>query len=54
MDNSGKLVEVFNHAYRTSDYQRLCAELGISYVSVDALDLDDNQLALKVQKYVNE
>jgi len=54
MDNSGKLVEVFNHAYRTSDYQRLCAELGISYLSIDALGLDANQVAFEVERYVNE
>lgn len=54
MDNSGKLVEVFNHAYRTSDYQRLCAELGMSYISIDFMDLDANQVALDVERHVNE
>lgn len=54
MHNSGKLVEVFNHAYRTSDYQSLCSELGISYVSLEALDLDANQVAFEVERYINE
>lgn len=54
MDKCGKLIEVFNHSYRTTDYQRLCTELGINYVGIDAVDLDANQVALEVKKYVNE
>ena len=54
MDNSGKLIEIFNHAYRTSDYQRLSAELGIDYIGIDALGLDANQVAFEITRYVNE
>jgi len=54
MNNSGTLIEVFNHAYRTSDYRRLCAELGISYFGIDAVDMDANQVALEVRSYLND
>jgi capsular polysaccharide biosynthesis protein len=53
MDTSGKLVEVFNHAYRTTDYQTVCAELGISYIAVEAVDMDPNQVALEVKRQVD-
>ena len=54
MNNSGTLIEVFNHPYRTTDYQRLCAELGIHYFGFDAVDMDDKQVALEVRRYLHE
>ena len=53
MDTSGKLVEVFNHAYRTTDYQTVCAELGISYIAIEGVDMDSNQIALEVKRQVD-
>ncbi len=35
MDKSGTLIEIFNHAYRTKDYERLCTELDIGYLSIE-------------------
>lgn len=37
MHDSGKLIELFNHPYRTSDYERLSVELGIKYVGIDVV-----------------
>jgi hypothetical protein len=54
MDNAGKLIEIFNHAYRTTDYQRICVEIEIRYVAIDAIDLDASQVALEVKKYVSD
>jgi capsular polysaccharide biosynthesis protein len=54
MDTSGKLVEVFNHAYRTNDYQTVCGELGISYVAINAVDMEASQVAREVKSYVND
>ena len=54
MDNAGKLVEVLNHAYRTTDYQRICAEIGISYIGIEALNLSGNQIAVEVKRYISE
>jgi hypothetical protein len=54
MDTSGKLVEIFNHAYRTTDYQRVCAELGIGYVAINAVDMEASQVAREVKRYVND
>ena len=54
MDCSGKLIEIFNHAYRTSDYQRLCLELGISYVGIDALKMGVEEIVLAIRTQLNE
>jgi capsular polysaccharide biosynthesis protein len=54
MGASGRLVEVFNHAYRTTDYQTVCAELGIGYIAIDAVDMDPNQVALVVKRQVDD
>jgi capsular polysaccharide biosynthesis protein len=54
MDCSGKLIEIFNHAYRTSDYQRLCLELGISYVGIDALEMVVEQIVLSIRTQLND
>jgi len=53
MHCSGKLIEIFNHAYRTSDYERLCTELGITYCSVESIDLSPQEVGMKVEKLVN-
>lgn len=49
MDTSGVLIEIFNHAYRTSDYERLCAELGISYLNVNGVHHDSRHVASEVR-----
>jgi hypothetical protein len=53
MDHTGKLIEIFNHAYRTSDYERLCTELGITYCGVETLNLSPKEVGLNVEKIVN-
>lgn len=36
MHESGKVLEILNHAYRTKDYENLCNELGQTYLSIEA------------------
>ena len=54
MSSSGMLIEVFNHVYRTADYERLCAELGIDYLGIEAVDMEASQVALSVRRYLDE
>jgi capsular polysaccharide biosynthesis protein len=54
MDKSSKLVEIFNHAYRTSDYARLCIELGIRYYGVETENMNPEQVGSVVEAIINE
>jgi capsular polysaccharide biosynthesis protein len=54
MDASSKVIEVFNHAYRTSDYERLCIELGIKYQSVEIGTMNAHQVVLVVERLIHE
>ena len=54
MDNSSHVIEIFNHAYRTSDYERLCVELGIKYNSLEIENLSSEEVALNVQRLIDE
>jgi capsular polysaccharide biosynthesis protein len=49
MNSSGTVVEIFNHTYRTSDYQRICLEIGLKYVQVEARNLGADQVAQTVE-----
>ena len=54
MDTSSKVIEIFNHAYRTSDYERLCMELGIKYQSVEIKNMNAQEVALIVERITHE
>jgi hypothetical protein len=53
MDKSSKVVEIFNHAYRTSDYARLCMELGIRYYGVEIESMNPAQVSRVVEGKIN-
>jgi hypothetical protein len=40
MHQQGKVIELFNHPYRTSDYARICSELEINYIGLDVVGTD--------------
>jgi capsular polysaccharide biosynthesis protein len=52
MHSAGKLIELFNHPYRTADYERLCVELGIGYFGLDAMDKTTSELISIVRGFV--
>jgi capsular polysaccharide biosynthesis protein len=54
MDTSGKVIEIFNHAYRTSDYERLCAELRISYIGVETENLSSEEVGSVVARLISD
>lgn len=54
MDPSSKVIEIFNHAYRTSDYERLCIELGTKYQSVEIENMSAQEVASTVERLINE
>jgi len=54
MDSSSYVIEIFNHAYRTSDYERLCIELGIKYNSLEIENLSSEEVVSTVQRLINE
>ena len=54
MDTSGKVIEIFNHAYRTTDYERLCAELSIRYVGVETENLSSEEVSSIVARLIND
>lgn len=54
MDSSGRMVEIFNHAYRTTDYENLCRELGQGYLSIEAISKTLNELVQEVQAFIYE
>jgi hypothetical protein len=54
MDSSGRMVEIFNHAYRTSDYENLCRELGQGYLSIEASSKTLNELVQEVRDFIYE
>ena len=49
MDQSGKLIEIFNHPYRTSDYETLCIELGIKYCGLETEFLNPSEIGLAIE-----
>lgn len=53
MDCSGAVIEIFNHAYRTADYERLCIELGMTYRSVETENLSASEVGLLVERLIN-
>lgn len=54
MHESGKVVEIFNHAYRTSDYEILCRELGQGYLSIETSDTTTEAVIERVLGIVND
>lgn len=54
MHESGKVVEIFNHAYRTSDYQILCQELGQRYFSIETSGATTDSIINQVLNFVND
>ncbi len=54
MDSSSNVIEIFNHAYRTSDYERLCTELGIGYKSIEIYGLTAVEVASTVERFIDE
>ena len=52
MHSAGKLIELFNHPYRTADYERVCVELGIGYFGLDAMDKTTSELISIVRGFV--
>lgn len=54
MNSSGTLIEIFNHAYRTADYERLCLELDITYCGVETENLSAKEISLAVERLINE
>jgi capsular polysaccharide biosynthesis protein len=53
MDSSGMLIEIFNHAYRTADYERLSIELGITHRGVETENLSAKEVGLVVERLIN-
>jgi len=54
MHETGKVVEIFNHAYRTSDYEALCRELGQGYLSIETSDATTDVIIKQVLGFVND
>ncbi len=54
MDTSGKVIEIFNHAYRTADYERLCTELRIRYVGVETENLSAEEVGSVVARLISD
>lgn len=54
MDTSGEVIEIFNHAYRTTDYERLCTELRIRYVGVETENLSSAEVSSIVARLIND
>jgi hypothetical protein len=52
MDKSSYVIEILNHAYRTSDYERLCRELGIRYSAIEINSLTSEEIASIVGKLI--
>ena len=53
MHETGKVVEIFNHAYRTSDYEILCRELGQGYFSIETTNRTADEIIEQVLGFVN-
>ena len=54
MHETGKVVEIFNHAYRTSDYETLCRELGQGYLSIETSNTTTDAIIEQVLGFVND
>jgi capsular polysaccharide biosynthesis protein len=52
MHESGKLVEIFNHPYRTRDYEFVCQEIGQKYLALEALHSSVNTLIEQVKGFI--
>jgi capsular polysaccharide biosynthesis protein len=52
MHSAGKLIELFNHPYRTADYERLCVELDMEYYGLDAMDKTMSELISNIKSLV--
>ena len=52
MHASGRVAEIFNHAYRTNDYENLCRELGQNYKSIEASNLSIASLVEEVREFI--
>jgi len=52
MHESGRVVEIFNHAYRTRDYENLCRELGQAYISLELQNRSISSLTEEVKGFI--
>lgn len=50
MGSTGKLIEVFNHAYRTSDYETMCLELGVEYFGIESDRSNPSRTGLAIER----
>jgi hypothetical protein len=53
MHQEGKVIELFNHPYRTSDYARICSELEINYIGLDVVGADPESIIDLVRLNLN-
>lgn len=54
MDKDSTVIEIFNHAYRTSDYERLCIELGIKYQAIEISNFDNTEVVSSVRRLLHD
>ncbi len=54
MDKAGKLIEIFNHAYRTSDYETVCMELGVKYCALETEELNPGEIGLAIERLLQD
>lgn len=54
MHGNGKLIEIFNHAYRTRDYEVLSKELGQQYFGIESSDLSHDSVVNQVREFIYE
>jgi hypothetical protein len=54
MHRDGKVIELFNHPYRTNDYARICSELEINYVGLDVVGAEPRDVVGLVRLHLND
>lgn len=54
MSEMGTVVEVFNHSYRTSDYENLCHELNHRYLGIEYSNSDTAKTVSEIVDFINE
>lgn len=52
MHEKGKLIEIFNHAYRTRDYEVLSKELGQEYLGIESSERSNDSVVNEVREFI--
>lgn len=53
MSGMGTVVEIFNHSYRTSDYENLCHELNHRYLGIEYSDSNISKTISDIKEFIN-